>query len=69
MPIIILHDPVTELVIQFFNYGAGLVREEKRKKGVDKTRCNTNGKPPSYRQGIQEMLWIGHTHFARVFVE
>jgi len=69
MPITILHVPVTELAIQFFNYGAGVVREEKRKKGVDKTGDNTNSKPPCYRQGIQEMLRIGHTHFARMFVK
>jgi hypothetical protein len=69
MPITILRDPVTELVIEFPYYGAGLVRKEKRKKGVDKTGGNTNRKPPCYRQGIQEMLWIGHSHFARMFVK
>jgi len=60
---------VTELVIEFPYYGAGLVRKEKRKKGMDKTGGDTNGKPARYRQGIQEVLRIGHTYFARMFVE
>jgi hypothetical protein len=60
---------VTKLVIEFFYYGAGLVREEKRKIRVDKTGGNTNRKPTGYRQGIQKMLWIGQTHFARMFVK
>ena len=60
---------MTKLVIELFYYGAGLVREEKRKKGVDKTGGNTKPKPPRYRQGVQEVLRIGHTYFARMFVE
>ena len=65
----VVQNPVAQLVMQPTHYGTGFVREEKRKKRVNKTGDDTNKKSPRYGEGVKKVAWIAHSYFLRMFGE